>query len=194
MSPFFRNTLWLTLPVLRPTSVRNCTSEMCNVHWRVSPWRMCTATCGSGFQSRRVECVHLHNNKTLPDLHCAWQRRPVTWQHCNITSCGSMYLSHTELLFFKCFAVLDLLLQCTHSNSIVYSCTYTISQVVSGATVGKGSHKSGSWRLGTVPTVASHSCLTGGKAELLLWSFVIVTHFLKVQHIVHSEMPFCLMF
>ncbi|XP_026786423.3 ADAMTS-like protein 3 isoform X1 [Pangasianodon hypophthalmus] len=76
-------------PRERPASVRNCTSEMCNVHWRVSPWRMCTATCGSGFQSRRVECVHHHNNKTLPDLHCAWQRRPVTWQHCNITSCGN---------------------------------------------------------------------------------------------------------
>ncbi|XP_058256951.1 ADAMTS-like protein 3 isoform X1 [Hemibagrus wyckioides] len=75
-------------PRERPASVRNCTSEMCNVHWRVSPWRMCTATCGSGFQSRRVECVH-HNNKTLPDLQCAWQRRPVTWQHCNITSCGN---------------------------------------------------------------------------------------------------------
>lgn len=91
MSPLRRSTFWLTLPVLRPTSVRNCTSEMCNVHWRVSPWRMCTATCGSGFQSRRVECVHLHNNKSVPDLHCAWQRRPVTWQHCNITSCGSMF-------------------------------------------------------------------------------------------------------
>ncbi|XP_053539408.1 ADAMTS-like protein 1 [Ictalurus punctatus] len=76
-------------PRERPASVRNCTSEMCDVHWRVSPWRMCTVTCGSGFQSRRVECVHRHNNKTLPDLYCAWQRRPVTWQHCNITSCGN---------------------------------------------------------------------------------------------------------
>uniref|UniRef100_A0AAR2L247 Ig-like domain-containing protein n=1 Tax=Pygocentrus nattereri TaxID=42514 RepID=A0AAR2L247_PYGNA len=76
-------------PKQRPASVRNCTSEMCDVHWRVLPWRRCTAACGSGFQSRKVECVHRHNNKTLPDLHCAWQRRPLTWQHCNITSCGS---------------------------------------------------------------------------------------------------------
>ncbi|XP_066514642.1 ADAMTS-like protein 3 [Hoplias malabaricus] len=72
----------------RPSSVRNCTSEMCDVHWRVLPWRRCTASCGSGFQSRKVECIHRDNNKTLPDLHCAWQPRPVTWQHCNITSCG----------------------------------------------------------------------------------------------------------
>lgn len=114
MCPLLRitYTFWLTLSVLRPASVRNCTSEMCDVHWRVSPWRMCTVTCGSGFQSRRVECVHRHNNKTLPDLYCTWQRRPVTWQHCNITSCGSM------LMFFfisisvdlKCLAVLDPLL------------------------------------------------------------------------------------
>ncbi|XP_059362386.1 ADAMTS-like protein 3 [Carassius carassius] len=75
-------------PKERPSSVRNCSSEMCDVHWKVFPWRMCTAACGSGFQSRRVECVHRQNKKTLPDQHCAWQRRPSTWQHCNITSCG----------------------------------------------------------------------------------------------------------
>uniref|UniRef100_A0A8C1GFY0 ADAMTS-like 3 n=1 Tax=Cyprinus carpio TaxID=7962 RepID=A0A8C1GFY0_CYPCA len=76
-------------PKERPSSVRNCSSEMCDVHWKVFPWRTCTAACGSGFQSRRVECIHRQNKKTLPDQHCAWQRRPSTWQHCNITSCGS---------------------------------------------------------------------------------------------------------
>ncbi|XP_062868586.1 ADAMTS-like protein 1 [Trichomycterus rosablanca] len=73
----------------RPPSVRNCTAEMCDVHWRASPWRTCTATCGNGFQSRRVECVHRRNNKTLPDLRCSWQHRPASWQHCSITSCGN---------------------------------------------------------------------------------------------------------
>uniref|UniRef100_A0A673JIS7 ADAMTS-like protein 3 n=2 Tax=Sinocyclocheilus rhinocerous TaxID=307959 RepID=A0A673JIS7_9TELE len=76
-------------PKERPSSVRNCSSEMCDVHWKVFPWRTCTVACGSGFQSRRVECIHQQNKKTLPDQHCAWQRRPSTWQHCNITSCGS---------------------------------------------------------------------------------------------------------
>uniref|UniRef100_A0A8C2IRS1 ADAMTS-like 3 n=1 Tax=Cyprinus carpio TaxID=7962 RepID=A0A8C2IRS1_CYPCA len=75
-------------PKERPSSMRNCSSEMCDVHWKVFPWRTCTAACGSGFQSRRVECIHQQNKKTLPDQHCAWQRRPSTWQHCNITSCG----------------------------------------------------------------------------------------------------------
>ncbi|XP_026875646.2 ADAMTS-like protein 3 isoform X1 [Electrophorus electricus] len=76
-------------PKERPASVRNCTSEMCDVLWRALPWRPCTVACGSGFQSRKVECVHRHNNKTLPDRQCTWQRRPVTWQHCNVTSCGN---------------------------------------------------------------------------------------------------------
>ncbi|XP_028812367.1 ADAMTS-like protein 3 isoform X3 [Denticeps clupeoides] len=73
----------------RPLSVRNCSSETCDVRWRVWPWRPCTVACGSGFQSRRVECVNQKNNKTLSDVHCAWQRRPITWQHCSVTSCGS---------------------------------------------------------------------------------------------------------
>lgn len=81
---------------LRPSSVRNCSSEMCDVHWKVLPWRKCTVVCGSGFQSRRVECVHRQNRNTLPDQHCAWQRRPFTWQHCNITSCGSRSLSFSS--------------------------------------------------------------------------------------------------
>lgn len=73
----------------RPPSIRNCSSELCDVQWKVLPWRACTAACGSGFQSRRVECIQRQKKKTLPDQHCAWQPRPVTWQHCNITSCGS---------------------------------------------------------------------------------------------------------
>ncbi|TRY92706.1 hypothetical protein DNTS_032936, partial [Danionella cerebrum] len=73
----------------RPPSLRNCSSEMCDVYWKVSPWRTCTVACGRGFQSRRVNCVHRQSQKTLPDLHCLWQSRPLTWQHCNITSCGS---------------------------------------------------------------------------------------------------------
>ncbi|XP_052003679.1 ADAMTS-like protein 3 [Xyrauchen texanus] len=83
-------------PKERPLSVRNCSSEICDVHWKVLPWRTCTVACGSGFQSRRVECVHRQSKKTLPDQQCAWQRRPITWQHCNITSCGSECTDRTH--------------------------------------------------------------------------------------------------
>ncbi|XP_061281196.1 ADAMTS-like protein 1 isoform X2 [Bos javanicus] len=72
----------------RPVSTQNCWSEACNVHWRVSLWTLCTATCGNyGFQSRRVECVHARTNKAVPDHLCSWGPRPANWQRCNITPC-----------------------------------------------------------------------------------------------------------
>ncbi|XP_017515524.3 ADAMTS-like protein 1 isoform X2 [Manis javanica] len=87
----------LTLPseqcsaLPRPVSTQNCWSEACNVHWRVSLWTLCTATCGNyGFQSRHVECVHVRTNKAVPDHLCSWGSRPANWQRCNITPCENM--------------------------------------------------------------------------------------------------------
>ncbi|KAL3992543.1 KRAB domain-containing zinc finger protein [Sarotherodon galilaeus] len=73
----------------RPVSVRNCSSDLCDVQWRPSAWRACTVVCGSGFQSRRVDCVHSKTGRTLADQHCAWLQRPSTWQHCNTATCAS---------------------------------------------------------------------------------------------------------
>ncbi|MEE6503271.1 hypothetical protein FKM82_004785 [Ascaphus truei] len=72
----------------RPAARRNCSSEMCDVYWRTGPWRPCTVSCGNGFQSRRVDCVHKKNHKIVADQYCAWKRKSTTWQHCNVTSCG----------------------------------------------------------------------------------------------------------
>ncbi|XP_048972114.1 ADAMTS-like protein 1 isoform X2 [Canis lupus baileyi] len=75
----------------RPVSTQNCWSEACSVHWRVSLWSLCTATCGNyGFQARRVECVHAHTNKAVPEHLCSWGPRPANWQRCNITPCENM--------------------------------------------------------------------------------------------------------
>ncbi|XP_075416084.1 ADAMTS-like protein 1 isoform X2 [Tenrec ecaudatus] len=75
----------------RPVSTQNCWSEACSVHWRVSLWTLCTATCGNyGFQSRRVECVHVRTNKAVPEHLCSWGPRPANWQRCNITPCENM--------------------------------------------------------------------------------------------------------
>uniref|UniRef100_A0A3P8RJI7 PLAC domain-containing protein n=1 Tax=Amphiprion percula TaxID=161767 RepID=A0A3P8RJI7_AMPPE len=73
----------------RPVSVRNCSSDLCDVQWRPGAWRACTVVCGSGFQSRRVDCIHRRSGRTLADQHCAWLQRPSTWQHCNTSTCGS---------------------------------------------------------------------------------------------------------
>ncbi|XP_072511788.1 ADAMTS-like protein 1 isoform X2 [Notamacropus eugenii] len=75
----------------RPVSTQNCWAEACGVHWRVSLWTLCTATCGNyGFQSRRVECVHIRTNKPVPEHLCSWRPRPANWQRCNIAPCENM--------------------------------------------------------------------------------------------------------
>uniref|UniRef100_A0A8C3VHV9 ADAMTS like 1 n=1 Tax=Catharus ustulatus TaxID=91951 RepID=A0A8C3VHV9_CATUS len=67
---------------------KNCWTDVCGVHWRVSLWTVCTATCGNyGFQSRRVDCVHIRTNKPVMEHHCSWRPRPANWQRCNITPC-----------------------------------------------------------------------------------------------------------
>uniref|UniRef100_A0A8C9TLG5 ADAMTS like 3 n=1 Tax=Scleropages formosus TaxID=113540 RepID=A0A8C9TLG5_SCLFO len=78
----------------RPASARNCTWEVCANQWRTGPWRACSADCGSGFQSRKVECVHRRTSRILADQHCAWQRRPIAWQHCNVMSCACRDSTH----------------------------------------------------------------------------------------------------
>ncbi|XP_053127864.1 ADAMTS-like protein 3 isoform X3 [Hemicordylus capensis] len=72
----------------RPPLRRNCPSDKCDVFWRTGPWRPCTVDCGSGFQSRQVDCIHRRNKRPVADQYCAWRKRPVTWQHCRVTSCG----------------------------------------------------------------------------------------------------------
>ncbi|XP_074090087.1 ADAMTS-like protein 3 isoform X2 [Macrotis lagotis] len=67
---------------------RNCSSEPCDVYWRTGPWRPCTAACGNGFQSRKVECIHRKSNRPVAVHHCDSKQRPVTWKHCSVTSCG----------------------------------------------------------------------------------------------------------
>uniref|UniRef100_A0A670JTA8 ADAMTS like 3 n=1 Tax=Podarcis muralis TaxID=64176 RepID=A0A670JTA8_PODMU len=72
-----------SLPLMR----RNCSTDKCDVYWRAGPWRPCTVDCGSGFQSRQVSCIHRRNKRPVGDPSCAWRKRPVTWKHCNVTSC-----------------------------------------------------------------------------------------------------------
>ncbi|XP_029942955.1 ADAMTS-like protein 1 isoform X2 [Salarias fasciatus] len=73
----------------RPSSTRNCSTEMCALQWRVGPWTQCTASCGRhGFQSRQVTCIHHRTGKAAREHHCRWRPRPPSWQRCNILSCG----------------------------------------------------------------------------------------------------------
>ncbi|KAM9330667.1 ADAMTS-like protein 1 [Gastrophryne carolinensis] len=78
-------------PLPRPLNTQNCLADICSVQWRVSPWTLCTATCGSyGFQSRRVECVHHRSGRAVQDHMCSWRPRPSNWQRCNMTPCENV--------------------------------------------------------------------------------------------------------
>ncbi|KAG8455062.1 hypothetical protein GDO86_001328 [Hymenochirus boettgeri] len=75
----------------RPLNTQNCWADICSVHWRVSAWTLCTATCGNyGFQSRRVECIHHRTSKPVQEHMCSWRSRPINWQRCNITPCENV--------------------------------------------------------------------------------------------------------
>ncbi|XP_027624872.1 ADAMTS-like protein 3 isoform X2 [Tupaia chinensis] len=77
----------------RPTFKRNCTLGACDVCWRAGPWRPCTAACGRGFQSRKVDCVHTRSCRPVAERHCVQNQKPASWQHCLGPSCDSMYSS-----------------------------------------------------------------------------------------------------
>ncbi|CAG5929303.1 unnamed protein product [Menidia menidia] len=73
----------------RPSSLKNCSTEACALHWHVGPWTQCTASCGRhGFQSRQVTCKHHRTGKATREHHCMWRPRPPSWQRCNVLSCG----------------------------------------------------------------------------------------------------------
>ncbi|XP_067873835.1 ADAMTS-like protein 3 isoform X3 [Heterodontus francisci] len=105
--------------IKRPVSARRCKSNRCNVQWRTGPWRQCAATCGNGFQSRRVACIHKKNNKAVADQYCGWKRRPITWQRCNLTSCDT---SEGECMDTTRYCALVKRLRLCHLNTYKLRC------------------------------------------------------------------------
>lgn len=77
----------------RAASRRNCSSGACDVCWRTGPWRPCTAACGRGFQSRKVDCVHTRSCTPVAERHCVQRKKPSSWRHCVGPSCDSTYPS-----------------------------------------------------------------------------------------------------
>uniref|UniRef100_A0A8C0FGS8 ADAMTS like 1 n=1 Tax=Bubo bubo TaxID=30461 RepID=A0A8C0FGS8_BUBBB len=83
-------------PAHRPLSTQNCWTDVCGVHWRVSLWTVCTATCGNyGFQSRRVDCVHVRTNKPMMEHHCSW--REITGAKQDLYCHSSLFLLYRNV-------------------------------------------------------------------------------------------------
>ncbi|XP_073083232.1 ADAMTS-like protein 3 isoform X4 [Manis javanica] len=80
----------------RPTLKKNCSSVACDVCWRTGPWRACTAACGQGFQSRRVDCVHASSCKPVAERHCVPAKKPASWRPCLRPPCESTYPSQAS--------------------------------------------------------------------------------------------------
>ncbi|XP_008842665.2 ADAMTS-like protein 3 isoform X1 [Nannospalax galili] len=71
----------------RPAFRRNCTSGPCEACWHTGPWNPCTAACGRGFQSRKIDCIHAGSCKPVADRHCVQKKKPASWRHCLGPSC-----------------------------------------------------------------------------------------------------------
>ncbi|XP_005381511.1 PREDICTED: ADAMTS-like protein 3 isoform X2 [Chinchilla lanigera] len=84
----------------RPALRRNCTSGACEVCWRTGPWRPCTAACGRGFQSRKVDCVHTQSCKPVANSHCTPRKKPTSWRHCLGPSCDRDCTDTTHYCMF----------------------------------------------------------------------------------------------
>ncbi|KAK7815205.1 hypothetical protein U0070_021168 [Myodes glareolus] len=83
----------------RPAFRRNCTSGSCEACWRVGPWKPCTAVCGRGFQSRKVDCIHVGSCKPVADRHCV-RTKPAPWRHCLGPSCDRNCTDTTHYCMF----------------------------------------------------------------------------------------------
>ena len=73
----------------KPASVKSCTVE-CVYRWEVSSWSDCDVTCGSGRQSRSVECVGVWTNgstQAVEDVFCADLPKPEETRTCSLVEC-----------------------------------------------------------------------------------------------------------
>ncbi|XP_034019931.1 ADAMTS-like protein 1 isoform X2 [Thalassophryne amazonica] len=72
-------------------SAELCRGQDCPFRWRVAPWLPCSASCGGGFQSRRVTCVKGPDDsaREVESQHCLRTgKRPSDTRQCNLLPCA----------------------------------------------------------------------------------------------------------
>ncbi|PIK59384.1 thrombospondin [Apostichopus japonicus] len=77
-------------PSTKPTTDRSCDVGSCN--WFTDEYGACTVTCGTGTQTRTVECRN--NNGMVQDSNCN-DPKPATTANCNEESCPDWTIDDT---------------------------------------------------------------------------------------------------
>ncbi|XP_069688307.1 protein madd-4 [Periplaneta americana] len=71
--------------------IRTCNDHPCPPRWNYSDFQPCTKSCGLGFQTREVNCIHEvtrggTNTVIVPNNMCP-QPPPIDRQYCNVLDC-----------------------------------------------------------------------------------------------------------
>ncbi|XP_048583653.1 thrombospondin type-1 domain-containing protein 4 isoform X2 [Nematostella vectensis] len=73
----------------RPKVTRPCQLPPCPPpnEWKTGPWRQCSVTCGTGIETRTVECMDVEQNITQEESACFEKPKPHTTRRCNPGGC-----------------------------------------------------------------------------------------------------------
>ncbi|XP_014608969.1 PREDICTED: A disintegrin and metalloproteinase with thrombospondin motifs 7-like isoform X2 [Polistes canadensis] len=67
----------------KPRSEQVCEITPCSAEWYTSDWSKCSATCGSGLQTRLVRCIL----EGVSSSDCKEFTKPIEIQQCNVEPC-----------------------------------------------------------------------------------------------------------
>nr|XP_042905073.1 papilin [Parasteatoda tepidariorum] len=71
----------------KPLFMRACDVEIECPEWTFADWSECDKICGSGNQTRKVECFSKEDNKTVDSSQCDDERKPSSHQSCTLGPC-----------------------------------------------------------------------------------------------------------
>ncbi|XP_077998788.1 uncharacterized protein LOC144451758 [Glandiceps talaboti] len=84
------STLCTNAGLVLPTTVETCAVPSCN-SYSVGAWGECSATCGTAFRTRTVNCVTIGTSEVVDSSNCAAQglEQPSSTELCTVPLCPS---------------------------------------------------------------------------------------------------------
>ncbi|XP_035219260.1 papilin-like isoform X2 [Stegodyphus dumicola] len=71
----------------KPIFMRACNLDKECPDWVIGEWSECDSSCGSGNQTRTVECRSKENDEVMEESLCDLVRKPTDFQNCNLGPC-----------------------------------------------------------------------------------------------------------